>query len=222
MANCFLVMGTPRSGTNMLGAVLKKLGLNTGATYEEFKNDWLPVGMQHDVQMNALLTQMLQFKCGCANEHAMVTIENLEEVKDCPHTVGFIEEMILLNRREYNFGLVSNHLCKVIKPFLSLCENINIKMIKMARPIEVSIESFATRMGVTPEEVQPIIDFYKSQLDAAENEIKNFGGSVFVANYDEIVDNKEQKIAEIASFVGLPVTEEAINCVNENFRRFRA
>jgi hypothetical protein len=127
MARCFLVLGTPRSGTSLVAGVLSALGVDMGPSPPG--NEWNPAGFFQDVEFWALLHRAGNgFK-----RHAELAL------------------LIAKRSRGFDWGVKNPDLAYVFADFVAACTD-EIRIVRTTRPHARSVASWQARTH----EPQPI------------------------------------------------------------------
>lgn len=205
MATCFLVMGTPRSGTSAVAGILHHLGIPMGERIDDPNNpdrwdfsdpnEWNPRGHFQDAAFGNL--EDVEFgphlppsKDWVPSERFRTTLRTLIEARCLS---GY-------------WGLKSNRLPFYIDLFTSLWGQ-EIKTIVTKREKARSLVSWHARGGA--EEGKVLID---TNFTPPNNSL--------IIEFDSLFDATEETVSRIAAFVGRPLTEKALFHVIPELRRF--
>jgi len=209
---CILVLGTPRSGTSCVAGILHHLGVPMG---EELMppDEWNPAGYFQDREFELILADGL----GVFTFPPWSDVDSLprsRKFNNCKKTLRQTATAIknLADSREGLWGVKSNRLAYLLDAMPA-----DMKVIRTFRPEVDSIASWAARARTTIEASTPIIRNMNLAIDAS---LQKANITPYIADYNAILSDPAAGVAGIASFVGLPVTQAAIDFVNADFRRF--
>ncbi len=186
------VIGVPRSGTSLTCSILKELGVFMGERWVELLEDWQPGFSYQDAEFLELHENIAKYR----QEH---------------------KELIAKRNKEHSIWGLSNHCLPFIawKEFIEDCPGIHV--IRMARSLDSSISSYATRSNMCVSDAKQLIEpFAKIILDI---EYK-FVGNLLKVCFDDLIDFPQQTIENIAAFIRLPMKTSAIQIVQYAWRRF--
>jgi len=127
MARCYLVIGTPRSGTSLVAGVLSAMGVDMGPSPPG--NVWNPAGFYQDVEFWALLHRAGQKQVDLAN----------------------LAELIAKRSCGIDWGVKNPDLAYVFADFVTACTD-EIRIVRTTRPHDRSVASWQARTN----EPQPI------------------------------------------------------------------
>lgn len=195
MPTCFVILGTPRSGTSCLGGVLARLGIDMGP--EDIPaNGMNPLGFYQDYELERLL-------------------------RDACEAVEFIPEKIDLTReyrrrlaelvkrrcaRDVDWGVKSSKLAHVFGEFLRSCTH-EVKLLVTVRDPELSISSMADWIDEGHQSARSMIARSLSLID----EIRvTCTLPTLEVDYHDLVADPVTVVAKVATFCGRPLREEAV------------
>lgn len=186
---CVIVLGSYRSGTSAVAGVLYNLGVMMGKEFDKPAQS-NPTGYFEDLEFKRLF-------------------DMLSEGKD---VTGLMQ--VLAKIREFEspiWGVKDPQLCLYLNRFLRVLET-DIKIISTYRPTTEICESLARAIpGQTNETFLPLV---QKHLDQKQIQLAEFRGPVLEIKFEDLKSNKEAEIKRIADFVGLPVTQSAIDFIH--------
>lgn len=209
MSEIYIVAGPPRSGTSVTAGILHNLGVHMGLGGFMLNNagdQWNSRGHFADREFHAFTTRYLH---GLDRPHPEWT----------PDTEGAsqIAAMIEARASHPKWGLKGLHSWVAARVLSGI--GLDVRLIVCDRPVEDSKVSFTERTWEHLKADAP--EFVEDAKAAVESlwltwpEDKRL--RVMHAN---IYDATEATVASIADFCGQSVTQEAINIVDPNGRRF--
>lgn len=189
---CYLVLGTLRSGTSLVAGILHHLGVQMGEHMTKQGNIWNPAGFFVDKEFTWFHEILFQ---GFA-------IDGYEK---------------LIERRGQNiWGIKDSRMIYVFDKVISFFPDAT-KLIICRRHLQHSTESFAARSGVDMGEATITIN---EQQKLIEGIVKAWNRDVLYVDFNSVVKNPEQEVKRIAEFVGLPISQKAIEFVSPSYQRF--
>lgn len=213
MATCFLVLGTPRSGTSCIAGVLHHLGIVMGRELESEDgkprfdwmdaDQWNPVGYFQDAPLENLQQEIFQ-------TFAPDKLPELTE-KQTETLVGIIKEREALG---VDWGSKTSRMAYLLPRFLEHCSS-DVKLICTSRVKSESVASWSSRQRLTEAESQVHIDKAADAVSVA----KTFGLPVLNVAFDDLL-NDADVVPRIAEYCGRRVTEAAANHVDAGLRHF--
>lgn len=215
MATCFLVLGTPRSGTSCVAGVLHHLGIVMGRELQSEDgnprfdwpdaNDWNPVGFFQDAELENLQDAVFN------NEFPSSPIATLSQ----QHRERLQE---IVNHREslgVDWGAKTSRVAYLL-PFIREISRLPIKLVLTSRSQAESTESWKVRSSCSQERAELVVNRASVALDY----IKQFGLDSIEIVFDDLLANPKEQVGRLAVFCGRSVTVEAINHVKPELRRF--
>lgn len=215
MTTCFLVLGTPRSGTSCVAGVLHHLGIVMGRELESEDgnprfdwpdiSDWNPVGFFQDAELENLQDAVFG---GEFPKYAVgLTPENEQRLCE-----------IVANRESLgcDWGAKTSRMPYLLPNFVRMCSS-EVRLIIMSRAQSESIESWATRAECGADEAAKIITRSAAALTFA----RRLRLPIHDITFDDLLANPAQQIEQLAAFCRRPVTQAAIDHVRPNLRRFK-
>lgn len=207
MSKCFLVLGTPRSGTSCVAGILHHLGIPMGEKFPD-ADVWNPAGYFQDIEFEVIVAEELRCQ-----------FPVWREVRDKDHTSGDtrIRNLAIKRRMAYDtWGVKSNRLVYFLDAFIEGAEDVSI--ITTERSLKTSIESWQARAAcekdIAAEVIRNMSEAIKLSLALCKKE------PILEINYDDLIQNPKLWVEQIAGVTNLPVTEEAIRWVNSDLRRY--
>lgn len=193
-----VVLGLHRSGSSCLAGVLHALGIYMGKDFRGCE----PGGGHEDRELARLCETAMPF----------------------PKTQLRVSEHVLKNRflnwcrlrvkesRGKPIGAKYPHLCAMTSVIPS-----DARIVHAYRPLDESIESLVLRSGkkFSPERLEELQRF----LWARKESFLAVREDTFTVSYDEILHDPERVITALAGWLGVPVTQEAIDFVRPGLRR---
>lgn len=191
---CIIVLGCYRTGTSAVAGVLHHLGVMMGKEFDKpAKSN--PKGYYEDTEFKRLYSMLVEGR----------------EVE------GNIDVLIRLREAEFPlWGVKDPQLCLLLPKFAKLLKahKVDTKVITTLRPKEDICDSLSRAMNglvdESPKNFEPLVDYYLARKDAA---LSVYDGPVLEVGFEEIGTDSAGMVARIAEFVGVPVTQEALNHV---------
>lgn len=215
MATCFLVIGTPRSGTSCVAGVLHHLGVVMGRELQSEdgnprfdwpdSNDWNPAGFFQDAELENLQSDMF------ANEFPSGPIASLEKQQ-----LDRMQEII--KHREslgIDWGAKTSRMAYLV-PHIREMSALPIKLILTTRLAAESKESWKVRSKCSPERAELIMN----RTLAAREYVQGLGIESFEIPFNDLLTNPAQQVGLLAEFCGRKATAEAVAQVKPELRRF--
>ncbi len=205
MSTCYLVMGTPRSGTSAVAGILHHLGIPMGERIEDplvpnrwdfpEADEWNPKGYFQDAGFMNL--EDAEFGNGepLRNNLSAAFLERLEVLVTSRSRLG-------------DWGLKSNRVPFYLPAFRKACGSA-VKIITTRRAVERSIASWSARQGG---------EYGEALIRAAAVKLKSIEADLTL-EYDELIDTTTETVRRLAEFVGRTVTPEALAHVTPELRR---
>lgn len=193
--SCVIVLGCFRSGTSAVAGILHHLGVFMGDPFDE-PNRNNPNGFYEDLDFKRLHVYF-------------------EEGRD---TDDLYENLIYFRERDHVlWGVKDPLLCKYLGKLTSFLSTDH-KLIVCRRPTEEIAKSMTKAVGPNAHGEDGYLVFEplaKHYVEAMEGSLAGYKGPVLEVHYREI---GPEMVEQIAKFVELPVTEEAIAHVTEKPR----
>ena len=120
------------------------------------------------------------------------------------------------NREGNNWGFKEPRLCEMLDKFTSVLERLSVKnrLIAVRRDIDATAKSI-TRM-LKEEEWKPHRMLAEWQRKEMEKQLDTYYGPVYDVCYETLIKDPGVHVNSLASWVGVPVTENAIECIHES------
>lgn len=199
MTNCYLVMGTPRSGTSCVAGILHRLGIRM--TLGEFAppTDANPTGFYEDESLNINIGGIDPSR-GLYHAERYMLRQRLRSI---------IEER---ERPGVDWGAKTYRLSFVLDDWISLAKS-NVKLIFTERSRESSRASWLSAFGG-----------YARIIDDVADRLKDRRAGQFSVSFDSLLNSPATEVRRIAEFCGRQDKEEsihnAIGFVNASLRKF--
>lgn len=198
MATCFLVLGTPRSGTSCIAGVLHKLGIFVGDKLLP-ANAMNEAGFFQDIEFEELFDAcnewMPEFPggdlCDIERLHALIA----KRCKD--HEV---------------WGLKIRLGAFVIREIEQFCD---VKVIVTSRDRQASIDSLAKWSEESDQDPTQVIDRAEQAVREACK-----GRNCLTVAYGDLVANADSEVGRIASHAGKIKTVEAVDLIDPSLKRY--
>lgn len=188
--SCVIVLGCYRSGTSAVAGVLQRLGVFMGSEFDN-PSSANPTGYYEDLEFKRLYDQLSEGK----------------EVE------GFLDVLGRMRDVEYSiWGVKDPQLCILLHKFVYLLKTDH-RIISTVRDKEDICKSLARVMKTGEETFLPLVEKY---LSHKVEQLANYFGPVLEVEFDELKANAKEQVEKIAEFVGLPVTQEAIDFIDAN------
>lgn len=211
MANCFLVLGTPRSGTSLVAGILHHLGVRMGEEIEPGRWDWADAD-----DWNAK---------GFFQDAAFVNFGFAVYGWPPPWTVKVLSQeqrdglQALIAKRSAvggDWGVKEPTIAYYLPEFVALCPD-PVKLILPQRARAASILSWRNRTGDNAPKAAAVIDGVAAQVTAAVTASLLPSHSV---QFNDLLDNRIATVAAIASFVGKTLSDAARDFPDESLRNY--
>lgn len=204
---CILVLGTPRSGTSCIAGIVHHLGVPMGTRLME-ADEWNPAGYFQDEDFEDILHEALG---GWVFPDWATSTPNLNgkyarRIKQLAETRAASGEI---------WGVKSNRLIFFLSALKAGAENLLV--IRTSRPLQHSIASWLERAGDAPTVKVPI----ECMAHAIENGLKQCGiVPALTVEFDTLIDQPQATVQQIATAIGFPLTQAAVDFVDPKLRRF--
>lgn len=187
--SCIIVLGTYRSGTSAVAGVLHHLGVMMGKEFDKPAAS-NPTGYFEDLEFKRLFDMLAE------GREVWKLLETLVKIRETESPI---------------WGVKDPQLCLFLSKFLPLIHTEH-RIISTIRSKEEICKSLAKAItGQEPERFLPLVEKY---LQHKETQLANYQGNVLEVKISDLKSHKESEVQRIADFVGLPVTQEAIEFIN--------
>lgn len=183
---CILVMGTGRSGTSAIAGILHKLGVNMGSQFVETL-ETNPYGTYENIEFRQEISERL-IKGELMIEAAIPQIKQFSE------------------RQQGLWGLKDPYLCKIAHHLAEFLDDY--KIIVAQRDTAEVIDSFRRAYSVNQEIAQQWYENVSSNLNW---QLSYLDIPKLTINYSDLMKDTEAQVKRIAEFVGVDVTQEALD-----------
>lgn len=209
MPTCFLVLGTPRSGTSLVAGILHRLGVRMGLMQANGKydwpdaDDWNAKGYYQDSAFVNFGVDLFGFPP--ANPRRLTSAERT--------TVGGI---IDARAGDVDWGVKEPTIAFYLADFVDLCPD-PVKLIVAKRVANRSIQSWRDRSGDSLLTSTTLIELVGAQVTT------NVAASLLTTltvQFDDLIDDTTDAVTAIANFVGKPVNDDALNFPDESLRNY--
>ena len=211
MSKIYVVIGCPRSGTSITAGGVHKLGIpmfpsTDKAIYGNQGDDWNKGGMYADIDFYSLVSPRLP---GLSLPSADWTPDN--------EAINLITAMVA-ERTNPKWGFKGLH--SWIGAAVLQQMGHDVRIINTSRPLEQSQASYLARIG--PDSMWQVggAEFIAACKLQADTFYESFSGPKMIVDFDSMLADPTAGMTAIASFAGVPVTQEAIDFVNAEWRRF--
>ncbi len=200
MSKCFLVLGTPRSGTSCVAGILQKLGVFMGEKLMR-ANPMNEMGFFQDVEFESLSDGLEWMP---TEKHEGYPTDALRELvaKRCKMGV--------------DWGVKFRHAPFVLPDFVAACTD-EVKLVVLRRSREASIESLTKWFMEGDQDPTEVID---RSLAAIEKAVKDSGLPVIEIDYDVLVELPTDQVAAISTFIEKTSKAEAVDFVTPAMRHY--
>jgi hypothetical protein len=183
-------MGCYRSGTSAVGGVLHHLGVFMGSEFDPPAHS-NPKGFYEDVEFKRLFEKLSE------GREVIKNIEVLVRIRESEHKI---------------WGVKDPKLCVILDRFVPLLKTDH-KLITITRPEEAVCKSMATAIGFSEaHQYRPLVDYYVARF---EDSVREYKGDVLNLEFYEIRATPKQMVEKIANFVGVPVTDAAVDFLGD-------
>jgi hypothetical protein len=216
MPTCYLVIGTPRSGTSCVAGILHHLGVHMGDDLGGVDRDWNAKGFYEDGEFGSLYTDLIY-----PRDRGPGSLENHAPPFPGPALVGELrgrQRTLISNRvaRRADWGVKSARLCYVLKEFIEDCHD-PVKVVRCVRPLEVAAASWQARAGVSLQTARTTMANASEAIDLA---LKGCGVEPMVVFFERLLSESAQVVKELATLTGHPVTTAALVFPDPSLKRF--
>jgi hypothetical protein len=206
---CYLVLGTPRSGTSMVAGILHHLGIPMGPRLLA-ADAWNPAGYYQDAEFEGLVVR------GCRGGWP-----GWDEARADPWHAGVAAAVRGLAARRGEaapvWGVKSNRLAFWLD---SLASAADVRVLTTSRPRAASVRSWAERSGDQPGVAAGVIDRMAAAIAAA---LAASGlAPVLTVPYDAAVADPAGWVGRVAAAAGREPAPAAVAWVDAALRRFAA
>jgi hypothetical protein len=206
----YIVLGTPRSGTSMVAGVLAKLGLPMGLEGNEHLcegNEWNQDGFYTDPQLVAIMDAFHPHA-----DHKMAgSLKNM-----APQMLT--NYMAAMEKKYTHFGMKEHRLpLEPVWSTLMAVAQTPIALIVTSRSFDKSVASWAERRRCTLEEAEA---YLSQHVQGIKNIVAGWKGNILTVSYLAALDDKEFFVKSIADYIHMPVTQEAIDSIKPELKRF--
>lgn len=209
MSEIYIVAGTPRSGTSVTAGILHHLGVPMGLggfVQDNAPDEWNSRGHFADAGFHAFVVQYLSGLQFPADDWQ-------------PDADGSAQIAAMIEARASypKWGIKGLHSCVAARVLRDA--GLDVRLIVCDRPVEQSQASFTERTGPAFKDGAPA---FVARTKAAIEDL----WSVWPEDHRlrvmhaDIYDATESTVSAIAAFCGQPVTQDAIDIVDPNGRRF--
>lgn len=178
--SCVVVLGCYRSGTSIVAGTLHKLGLFMGERFTE-PNGNNPHGYYEDLDF-----------------------QRLEKIYD-------YRRFICKRQADHEkWGVKDPAICKWMNNFKTALdeENCQLSIIDVQRDPTEICKSIAKAIGYSePSLYQPLVQYYLTEKQCF---LDKYSGPILQVQFDDLNLSPKENVEKIANFVGLPVTNEAL------------
>lgn len=205
MQTCFVILGSPRTGTNAVGGFIHRLGVPMGRRIEgdrfDFNepNEWNPSGFAQDAEIENLQQELWgdEFPAG---------------PQPLPESARTRLRAIIEHRSSQrgDWGVKTSRMANMLADFRELCPD-EIKLIYCTRDADAPAKSWKARSGYSLKASRQIIDNSAAAIATALS-----GQKYLTVRYDDLASSLD----DIAAYVGRPVTSEAKAWIDMTLRRF--
>lgn len=191
MSTAIIILGLGRSGSSVTAGILHELGVFMGDE---------PSRLYEDGEFYQL-------------HQAMIGDWRDPKLQVHPHLFNKYAALIAKRNTHDLWGLKDPRLCFTFPVLLPLLKNTDVRVIYISRPIKDIVRSISVYPGVSgPEEADDIADRYLKAL-AQTREIVPLEWPVMTLRYNTLVKDPRGQVGRVAKFVGVPVTEAAVELV---------
>jgi len=203
-----IVVGLHRSGTSAVAGVLHHLGINMGLELMP-ANDSNLRGFYEDMVAYRLHQQMIG-----PWERPLVRVT--PELREQYH--AYFRE-----RESYydHNGLKDPRLCYLLPETLQRVSPQNTKIITTYRSLRASAKSIAERQALSIEDALRVAGEYDLERARSLHEAEELGIPILDVLYNQLVSDPARVVGVIAGFVGMDVTEEAVEFIEPGLRHYR-
>jgi hypothetical protein len=207
MATCFLVLGTPRSGTSAVAGVLHHLGLPMGDELLA-ADDWNPAGYFQDAAFERVLKEELRGEFPVFAE-CLAT----DRTRGCER-IGALTAARAARGSEW--GLKSNRIAYFFDAFLAAAGEV--RVIGTSRKRAESIASYQARQRCSREAATAVID---NMQQAIESVLKIHGITPITSiDFHDLLSDPHSAVDVIASAIGRTSKGSAVSWIDASLRRF--
>jgi len=206
MPTCFLVLGTPRSGTSAVAGILHHLGLPMGR-YLMAPDVWNPRGYFQDIEFENAVVPPLG---GTFPPLDSVSPEDLASGETAV-------EALAAARAGGNWGLKSNRVAYFLPALVRGAGDV--RVIRTSRPVEESAASFAARSGLSADRAAEIVRDTDEAISRKLAECKLT--PALTVPYHALLSDARLWVSRVADVAGLPANAAAEQWIDATLRRFR-
>ena len=198
MATCVIVLAQGRTGTTAVARVLKELGIFMG---------------KH-LSQHCEATDFYQL-------HQKM-IPDWKNPRPCIDTDIHRRYIALINQRNKHkiWGIKDPRLCFLFPLLVFGILDQDVRVIYTTRPRQHVIASLSRYPGVNPGEAKDIYNRYHAGLKKVMALVPDHWPKITI-DYDSLVEDPRQQVERIASFVGLPVKDSAVQILDSRRRHHK-
>lgn len=217
MPTCYLVIGTPRSGTSMVAGVLHKLGVIMGERigdnpdgsprYDfDDPDDWNIKGYFQDAAFVNLFQEAYGFVFPDTAPALSATLRQRLRALVAARNAAAVAAGT-------DWGVKEPHLAYCLPQFVNACQLVGttVKIIATQRDVARSAASWAFRTGDDLTEATRKINAVRTRAVAAfqAGGFSTANGNLIVGNFDDFIERPRVAVRVLAAFVGRPSNEDA-------------
>lgn len=221
MATCFLVLGCARSGTSVTAGLLHRMGVVMGWELESEdgnpRYDWPdpiemnPTGFYQDAPIEEALYDIW------GNDYP----EPGTRAK--PEQLGLFRKLVQMRaaRGHAAWGIKASHMPWVIEEFLEVCPD-EVRFVFTDRSHDESARSIKKWFDdSTLEECEEWVRKANGQIASVKNDPRWSRIPRYTNTFADLYEKTEDTVSDLAAFVGVHVSQEAVAFVDPSLRRIQ-
>lgn len=195
MGKAIVVLAQGRTGTTIIAKILNALGVFMGHQLSKNHEDRAVYNIHQ----------------------AMIGDWRNPNINPTPDTLKRYATLIATRKTHTVWGIKDPRLCFLFKYLEPHIQGESVRVIRTYRPRDSVIASLSRWPGLNQTEAVRIYELYHSAL---QETLSTNRYPTLVVPYNALVDHPRAKIAQIATFIGLPFKEEAVQLVDSNRRHW--
>lgn len=206
MGTCYIVLGTPRSGTSCVAGLLNSFGIFMGDQFFE-PDEMNPKGYFQDLEFESIFDDIIEF---IPNPFFRIPENIVSKV------VALVKKR---NSSLKEWGAKFKLAAWVLPQIDEECKKsgVVLKIIRTKRNVQSSIDSLAK--WSYPHDQHPRESITRA-IEAADLALLKVKSQLLIVDFDLLVDNTQSEIAKLSLFIDKIPTDKTLDFVSGELRRF--
>jgi hypothetical protein len=224
-STCILVLGNQRTGSSAIAGVLEHLGVDMGGPGRVNRGN--PKGYFEDQELEKIHSKILG-RSGFRWLPKWLR-QRLRRLHQSPKELHSIESStyeaqyrsMLAQRAEAKlWGVKDPQLCYLLSYLIRSCpDTVGFKFVLATRPFEESVSSIVGRGVLTEARARQVLRGYQEALEKSLLAHKDI--DAMEVSYHDLVETPEDMIRQLADFVGVPFSTDAVSFIDPQLRHYR-